>query len=150
MAKNVPSQKNLIGSSTPEQDAANLLHMLFQVEDELSLQALVDSTNEKNSLKKHNDETHSTKWIPEKVREGRPGEYTLITINFRSLLGEDFTFLLPFAIFFFTRLDSKLYTPTKEPDNLHLTPTIFKMPSTLGVTISCTWKIERDHNFQGS
>lgn len=61
MAKNVPSQKNLIGSSTPEQDAANLLHMLFQVEDELSLQAWVDSTNEKNSLKKHNDETHSTK-----------------------------------------------------------------------------------------
>lgn len=39
----IPLQKILMGSSTPKQDAVNLLHMPFQVENEWNPQAWVDS-----------------------------------------------------------------------------------------------------------
>ena len=68
----------------------------------------------------------------------RVGEFTLTTANFRFILSGRLAFCLRFPLIL-TGLVSNLWKPTTKPDNFHFTPIICKTPSTLGVTVSCTW-----------
>lgn len=77
---------------------------------------------------------------PRKMTKGRRRSHTLITINLNFSLGEGFAFLLPFTIFFFGWLNSKLWKPTIAPDSFHRTPRISRVPTVLGVTDSWTWQ----------
>lgn len=63
-------------------------------------------------------------------------EITFMTKNFRLSNVDRLDFLFPFITFFLTKSESKVQNPPSEPDSFHLIPTILRVPSALGVTVS--------------
>lgn len=74
----------------------------------------------------------------ENMTEKEAWTYTLITVKLKILPDEPLGFLLLFDVLPVPETGSKFTKPTTKFDSFHLTPTIFRFPSTTGVTVSCT------------